>query len=210
MNQQVVLRQDVDSLAWEKLGGLLPAVIQDSQTQQVLMVAAMSRASLEQTLDHGLACFFSRSRQKLWVKGETSGNGLRVVRVLTDCDRDSLLVLVNPQGPTCHRQTTTCFDTSFSAWDSLWRTIEARASQPRHKDSYTQKLLAAGVHSIAQKVGEEAVETALAAKDDNQSAFLNEAADLAYHLLVLLKAKGVSPVDVGAVLVDRHRSPGPK
>ena len=207
MSQQTVMLADIDSLAWNKLGGLLPTVVQDHRSLQVLMLAYMSRASLEQSLETVLACFFSRSRDQLWTKGETSGHTLAVVRVVTDCDRDSLVLSVDPNGPTCHRHTKTCFDSSFGAWDSLWRIVEARAAEPLTPSSYTHKLLAAGVHKIAQKVGEEAVETALAAKDSDQGAFVGEVADLVFHLLVLLKAKGVSPTDVGEVLAARQHKP---
>lgn len=205
MSMQTVTSGELDSLAWEKGAGLLPAVVQDAATREVLMVAYMSKASLERTLAQGLVCFFSRSRQALWTKGETSGHTLAVCSVATDCDRDSLLVLAEPRGPVCHRETQSCFDADFAAWGALWRTIEARASGGEAASSYTRRLLDAGIHKIAQKVGEEAVETALAAKDEDREAFLGEAADLVYHLLVLLKAKGVGPGELGAVLEGRAR-----
>lgn len=203
MKQQISL-SDVDRLAWTKGDGLLPAIVQEAETGQVLMLAYMNRASLEQTLTSGLACFFSRSRQSLWVKGETSGHRLHVLGVATDCDLDTILLTVSTNGPVCHRLTKTCFDQQFCAWDELWHTIESRAGQSStEKQSYTQQLLSAGIHKIAQKVGEEAVETALAAKDEDTPAFLGEVADLVYHLLVLLKAKGADPAAVGAVLAQR-------
>jgi phosphoribosyl-ATP pyrophosphohydrolase/phosphoribosyl-AMP cyclohydrolase len=202
---QTVTAGELDSLAWEKGGGLLPAVVQDAATREVLMVAYVSRASLERTFEQGLACFFSRTRQALWTKGETSGHTLAVRSVATDCDRDSLLVLAEPRGPVCHRDTQSCFDADFGAWGALWRTIEARAAGGEGASSYTRRLLDAGVHKVAQKVGEEAVETALAAKDEDRAAFLGEAADLVYHLLVLLKAKGVGPGEVGGVLEERAK-----
>lgn len=205
MKQQVNL-SNFEQLAWGKMEGLLPAVVQEKTSRKIMMLAYMSKLSLERTLTAGVACFYSRSRQELWTKGETSGNTLTVINITTDCDLDSLLLTVEANGPVCHRLTESCFDHRFAAWDELWVTIEERAKLSTNENvSYTRRLLSAGIHKIAQKVGEEAVETILAAKDDDDPAFLGEAADLIYHFLVLLKAKGLDPSDVGKVLMQRQK-----
>ncbi|NUS37943.1 MAG: bifunctional phosphoribosyl-AMP cyclohydrolase/phosphoribosyl-ATP diphosphatase HisIE [Lysobacter sp.] len=182
----------IDALAWEKQGGLLPAIVQDAATLRVLMLGYMDRAALQATLDSGFVTFFSRSRQRLWRKGETSGNALACMSVAADCDGDGLLVLARPAGPTCHRGTTSCFDGApgdvLGELDAL---VEQRRAQPS-PGSYTARLFAAGVRAIAQKVGEEGVETALAAVAQEDDAVLDESADLLYHLLVLLRARGLS------------------
>ncbi|MGD2128957.1 MAG: bifunctional phosphoribosyl-AMP cyclohydrolase/phosphoribosyl-ATP diphosphatase HisIE [Lysobacterales bacterium] len=201
--------RDIDALDWDKMGGLLPAVVQDGFDGRVLMVAYMNREALAGSLEHGKATFWSRSRQSLWVKGETSGNQLEVVEVHADCDRDCLLVLANPTGPTCHRGTETCFDDpgavrpvlAFAA--ALERLIGQREEECP-EGSYTTSLFEAGTRRIAQKVGEEGVETALAAAAGSDTEVIDEAADLLYHLLVLLRSRGLTLEDVIANLRDRH------
>lgn len=199
---------DLDSLAWGKMDGLLPAVIQDAGTSQVLMLGYMNRDALAATLESGFVTFFSRSKQRLWQKGETSGNRLALRSIHADCDDDALLVLAEPQGPTCHLGTASCFgeaEASGAAWLSkLEQVIESRAAAPP-EESYTARLLAAGLPRIAQKVGEEGVETALAAVTADGAALAGEAADLLYHLIVLLHARGLSLEDTIAVLQERHR-----
>lgn len=195
----------IDALAWDKQDGLLPAVVQDAATLRVLMLGYMDRAALEATLASGFVTFFSRSRQRLWRKGETSGNTLACVSVTADCDGDSLLVIAHPAGPTCHRGTTSCFDgapeDALAALDGL----VARRGLERPEGSYTTRLFDAGVRAIAQKVGEEGVETALAAVAQDDAALAGEAADLLYHLLVLLRARGLSLADARSVLAARMR-----
>lgn len=181
--------EQIDQLDWDKQDGLLPAIIQDADSRQVLMLGYMDRAALRATLDSGKVTFFSRSRQRLWMKGEQSGHVLELVRLETDCDRDSLLVQARPHGPTCHLQRASCFaDAPSDFLAVLERRIEARlAADPA--DSYTRRLLDKGLPKVAQKVGEEAVETVIAALAEDGTALRNESADLLYHLLVLLRAK---------------------
>lgn len=196
---------EIDALDWNKQGGLLPAVVQDAGTLRVLMLGYMDRAALQATLDTQRVTFFSRSRGRLWTKGESSGHVLSLVSIEADCDRDTLLVLARPAGPTCHLGTASCFaDAPADALAELDDRIAARASDPP-PGSYTAKLFDAGVRRIAQKVGEEGVETALAAVAEDDHAFLGEAADLLYHLLVLLRARGLSLQDALAVLRQRSR-----
>lgn len=198
-----------DELAWDKQHGLLPAIVQDVATLRVLMLGYMDRAALQTTLDTRNATFFSRSRGRLWTKGETSGHTLHVVRVAADCDRDTLLVAAHPHGPTCHHGTTSCFvEAASSMIGELDRIVAARNSE-RPAGSYTTKLFESGIARIAQKVGEEGVETALAAVTADDAALLGEAADLVYHLIVLLQARGLSLRDVESVLAARHQSVTP-
>ena len=201
---------DVATLAWAKGGGLLPAVVQHARTGQVLMLAWMNETSLRQTLETGKATFYSRSRQSLWVKGETSGNTLAVTDVSTDCDSDAILVLADPAGPACHNGTTSCFDaaarpdaTAFAFLSRLERTVADRASA-EPQSSYTARLLAEGTPRIAQKVGEEGVETALAAVSRDDAGLLAEAADLVYHLTVLMQSRGLRLAQVVEALEARH------
>lgn len=191
--------------------GLVTVVAQEVATGRVLMVAHANREAVERTLATGFAHFFSRSRQSLWKKGETSGNTLAVVEARVDCDGDALLLRVHPAGPACHRGTATCFsgtgfDEDSAAIELGWlaRVIAARAGS-EEASSYTSRLLSSGLARVAQKVGEEGVEVALAAVTD-RPALANEAADLLYHLLVLLHASGVAPEEVAGVLVERHRA----
>ncbi|HEX5662078.1 MAG TPA: bifunctional phosphoribosyl-AMP cyclohydrolase/phosphoribosyl-ATP diphosphatase HisIE [Xanthomonadaceae bacterium] len=196
---------DPETLAWDKQGGLVPAIVQDADTQRVLMLGYMDRDALETTLASGRVTFFSRSRQRLWTKGETSGHVLDLVRLEADCDRDTLLVQARPRGPTCHLGTSSCFmQAPAAALAELENLIETRERE-RPPGSYTTTLFEAGIARIAQKVGEEGVETALAAVTADDAALTGEAADLVYHLLVLLRARGLGFADVAKVLASRSR-----
>lgn len=196
---------DAEALAWDKQAGLLPAIVQDADTLRVLMLGYMDRAALQTTLRGGQVTFFSRSRGVQWTKGETSGHVLQLVGLETDCDRDTLLVQARPQGPTCHLGRASCFASApGDTLAELDRTIDRRQRE-RPSGSYTSTLFASGVARIAQKVGEEGVETALAAVTADDAALGGEAADLVYHLLVLLRARGLSLADVAAVLDARGR-----
>lgn len=197
---------DVAALAWDKMGGLLPAVVQDRASATVLMLGYMDRAALSATLESGLATFFSRSKQRLWQKGETSGNVLRVAAIHTDCDGDALLVLADPHGPTCHLGTQSCFDAAPDgpAWLAELARITADRAQASPDESYTARLLADGLPRIAQKVGEEGVEVALAAVTRDAAGTTEEIADLLYHLTVLMQARGIGWEQVVAVLKSRH------
>jgi phosphoribosyl-ATP pyrophosphohydrolase/phosphoribosyl-AMP cyclohydrolase len=198
---------DADSLAWDKMGGMLPAAVQDDRSGRLLMLGYMDRAALLATLETGLATFYSRSRQRLWVKGETSGNHLIVTGMFEDCDGDALLVLADPVGPACHLGTASCFGGEGPrgpGWlAELSRTVGARAAAGE-AESYTARLLAEGVAKVAQKVGEEAVEVALAAVTRDQEGCAEEIADLLYHLAVLMEARGLGWEEVVAVLRGRH------
>jgi phosphoribosyl-ATP pyrophosphohydrolase/phosphoribosyl-AMP cyclohydrolase len=196
---------DVSKVDFSKLSGLVPCIVQDARTHAVLMLGFMNEEALGRTLREKKVFFFSRSKQRLWMKGETSGNILHMVDIKLDCDNDTLLVRVNPNGPTCHTGADTCFNETNSTWDikSLESTIVDRKLNPK-KGSYTNSLLDSGINKVAQKVGEEAVELVIEAKDNNKELFLNEAADLMYHYLVLLAAKGYSLHDVTEVLEKRH------
>lgn len=191
---------------FDKLNGLVPCVVQDAATQKVLMVAFMNVEAYEKTVREKKVTFYSRSKKRLWTKGETSGNSLELVEIIQDCDNDSLLVKVIPKGPTCHTGADTCFNEKNEGWDlnRLETIIKDRKANPK-KGSYTTSLFEAGINKIAQKVGEEAVELVIEAKDDNKELFLNEAADLLYHYLVLLQAKNMSLDDVKAILKKRHK-----
>jgi len=195
---------DVD---WEKGGGLAPAIVQDADTGAVLMLGYMNAEALSETQEKGLVTFWSRSKNRLWTKGETSGDVLHLVSLAADCDRDAILVQARPAGPTCHLGTVTCWgddpgpDLAFLG--RLGRIIDQRASAAPDASS-TAKLLSSGIAKIAQKVGEEGVETALAAVGERDEALLGEAADLIFHLMVLLKARGLSLRDAANVLKARH------
>ncbi len=198
---------DPERLAWDKGGGLLPAVVQHAADGRVLMLGYMNRAALTATLASGKVTFYSRSRQCLWTKGETSGHVLNLISMHADCDADSLLVLADPAGPTCHRGTDSCFgDAAAPALAFLGRLdalIAARACE-RPAGSYTTRLFEGGMRRIAQKVGEEGVETSLAAVAEGDAALLGEAADLVYHLIVLLRARGLGFGAVAETLALRH------
>ena len=186
--------------------GLLPAIIQDADTLKVLMLGYMNQEAFEKTMATGLVTFFSRTRQCLWTKGETSGNYLHVVEMYADCDADTVLIKAHPDGPTCHRGTTACFDTREN--EGFLGTLQA-CIQQRHRDmpegSYTTHLFTKGVNKIAQKVGEEAVETVIEAIDGNKERFLYEAGDLVYHLMVLCEQMGFSMKDIEEELAVRHK-----
>lgn len=191
---------------FDKSNGLVPVVIQDNNTMMVLMVGYMNREAFLKTTEDKRVTFYSRSRNRLWTKGETSGNFLNVADIKTDCDNDSLLIKVNPEGPVCHKGTTSCFEEE-SAKGFIY-TLEQTINQRIDNDiqeSYTNKLFRKGINRVAQKVGEEAVELVIEAKDNNIESFKNEAADLLYHILILLKAKGISLIDIEEVLLSRHK-----
>jgi phosphoribosyl-ATP pyrophosphohydrolase/phosphoribosyl-AMP cyclohydrolase len=193
------------SIDFSKGNGLVPVVIQDNNTLQLLMVGYMNEEAFEKTKIENKVTFFSRSKNRLWTKGETSGNFLYVEEIKSDCDNDALLIKVNPAGPVCHTGSTSCFgdETSRGFMHQLEIIINQRIESDSN-NSYTNKLYKKGINKVAQKVGEEAVELIIEAKDDNIDLFKNEAADLLYHLLILLKAKGISLTDVEAILKDRH------
>lgn len=209
MNQPL---PDIDTLDWDKTGGLLPAVIQDATSEAVLMLGYMNRDALRETLQRRRVVFFSRTRNKLWEKGETSGNTLDLVSVTADCDSDALLVRVHPQGPTCHRNTPTCFgDGAQPRSDGLGflaqleAVIASRIAQSP-EGSYTAKLYGQGIKRMAQKVGEEGVEVALAAQAGDNAELVSESADLLFHLALLLRARDLSLDAVGAELAARHNA----
>lgn len=199
--------ENIEKLAWQKMDNSIPAVVQDARSGQVLMLGYMDAAAVTKTLETGLVTFFSRSKQRLWTKGETSGNTLNLVDISTDCDQDALLVLANPQGPTCHLGTESCFaasdKSSFGFVASLETVLQARKDADPDS-SYTAKLYQKGIKRIAQKVGEEGVETALAATVKDLDELKNESADLIYHLIVLLSASDLSLEDAINVLKQRH------
>ncbi len=199
-------KEEIDALNWEKVGGLIPAIIEDAVSGRVLMLGYMNREALDKTLKTGQVTFYSRTKNRLWTKGETSGNFLNLVDVASDCDNDTLLVLVNAVGPTCHLGRTSCFGELQSKWEFL-RDLEKLLASRKGADpatSYTASLYARGTKRIAQKVGEEGVETALAATVHDKEELKNEAADLVYHLLVLLQAEGLELSDVIGILRERH------
>lgn len=186
--------------------GLLPVVVQDCETLKVLMVAYMNKEAYEKTCQTGKATFYSRSRSQLWTKGETSGNFIEVVQMYPDCDNDTLLLMGRPAGPACHRGTVSCFDTPVNEGfiRHLQGVIQGRHAQ-MPEGSYTTHLFTKGVNKIAQKVGEEAVETVIEAIDGNRERYLYEASDLIYHLLVLNEQMGFSIADIESELASRHK-----
>ncbi len=200
--------KSADQIDFDKGRGLVPAIVQDAHTRHVLMLGYMNREALEKTLAEGRVTFFSRSRNGLWTKGETSGHWLEVKDVLHDCDADAVLVMAVPHGSTCHTGTDTCFGESRHGdvhfLEVLEGVVQRRKAEARPEQSYTARLLEQGLPRIAQKVGEEAVETVIAALHGPDDEFVGEAADLLYHLLVLLAAKGHSLADVVEVLEGRH------
>lgn len=191
-------------LDWEKVDGLMPVIVQDASTLRVLMLGYMDREALEKTCATGKVTFFSRSRKRLWMKGETSGNHLGLVDIRADCDNDTLLVTARPHGPTCHTGSTSCF---AAAPGNFLGALDALVKQREHDrplNSYTTKLFEKGTRHIAQKVGEEGVETALAGVVQRDDELLGESADLLFHLVVLLRSRGLSLEDAAAVLEERH------
>ena len=187
--------------------GLVPAIIQDATTKNVLMLGYMNEEAYQKTIETKQVTFFSRSKQRLWTKGEESGNFLNLVDIKNDCDNDSLLIQVNPVGPTCHKGSDNCWNQkniqSYGFLTQLEKVIQERRENSENKDSYVASLFKEGINKIAQKVGEEAIETVIEAKDNNDELFLNESADLLFHYLVLLEAKGFKLNDIVQVLKKR-------
>ena len=189
--------------------GLVPAIVQDAETRQVLMLGYMNEEALQKTREIGKVTFFSRSKRRLWTKGEESGNFLHLRDMKIDCDNDTLLIKVRPEGPTCHTGSETCWGeenaSEMSFLNELEEIIQQRKENPEDEKSYVASLFRSGINKIAQKVGEEAVEVIIEAKDDQEELFLNESADLLFHYLILLQAKGYSLEDVVEILKNRHQ-----
>jgi phosphoribosyl-ATP pyrophosphohydrolase/phosphoribosyl-AMP cyclohydrolase len=189
--------------------GLIPAIIQDSETKMVLMLGYMNAEAYQKTVDSQKVTFYSRSKKRLWTKGEESGNFLNLVDIKNDCDDDTLLIQVKPVGPTCHKGTDTCWaennKSDYGFISALEDTIELRKNNADSEKSYVASLFKLGINKIAQKVGEEAVEVVIEAKDDNDDLFLSESADLLFHYLILLQAKGFKINDVVDVLKSRQK-----
>ncbi|MCR9263122.1 MAG: bifunctional phosphoribosyl-AMP cyclohydrolase/phosphoribosyl-ATP diphosphatase HisIE [Flavobacteriaceae bacterium] len=189
--------------------GLIPAIIQDANTKNVLMLGYMDQEAYETTQKTQKVTFFSRSKERLWTKGEESGNFLELVDIKNDCDSDTLLVSVNPVGPTCHKGTDTCWaeenTQTYGFLSTLEQIITSRKNDQENPDSYVASLFRKGINKIAQKVGEEAVETVIEAKDNDEELFLNESADLLFHYLILLQAKGYTLEDIVQTLQKRHK-----
>ena len=190
--------------------GLVPAIIQDDLTSKVLMLGYMDEEAFLKTNQSKKVTFFSRSKQRLWTKGEESGNFLKLVSISLDCDNDALLIKVNPTGPVCHKGTDTCWEednvSSFGFLSDLENIIQNRKESPENEKSYIASLFRKGINKIAQKVGEEAVEMVIEAKDTNDALFLNESADLLFHYMILLQAKGFTLQDVEKILRQRHKA----
>jgi phosphoribosyl-ATP pyrophosphohydrolase/phosphoribosyl-AMP cyclohydrolase len=195
-------------LNFEKLNGLIPAIVIDHRSNKVLMLGFMNEESLQKTIETKLVTFYSRTRKSLWMKGETSGNYLRLVDIVTDCDNDSLLISALPDGPTCHTGKYSCFgqdeNESFNFLSVLFNLIKQR-KEKLPENSYTTKLFTEGENRIIQKVGEEAIETVIAAKNNNKEEIINEVSDLLYHLFVMLADKGIELNDVTTNLMNRHK-----
>lgn len=204
MNSETLAQLD-----WKKVDNLMPVVIQNAISGDVLMLGYMNKEALNVTLESGNVTFYSRTKQRLWTKGETSGNFLKLVNIYPDCDNDTLLILANPIGPTCHNGTESCFAPAQSQWGFLYELEnllrERKNASP--DSSYTARLYASGTKRIAQKVGEEGVETALAATVNDREELKNEASDLLYHLMVLLQDQSLSLTDVIGCLQERHKKP---
>ncbi len=194
------------TIDFSKNNGLVPVIVQNTNTLQVLMLGYMNNEALEKTIKEGKVTFYSRSKQRLWTKGETSNNFLIVDKIIEDCDNDTILIKAFPQGPTCHTGSTSCFNeqTSKGFLYQLENVIEQRI-EGDDENSYTSKLFNRGVNKVAQKVGEEAVELVIEAMDNNLELFKNEAADLLYHLIILLKTKDLKLQDIEDILVSRHK-----
>jgi phosphoribosyl-ATP pyrophosphohydrolase/phosphoribosyl-AMP cyclohydrolase len=189
--------------------GLIPAIIQDSETKNVLMLGYMNAEAYQKTLDTKKVTFYSRSKQRLWTKGEESGNFLNLIDIKNDCDNDTFLIQVKPEGPTCHTGSDTCWQESnnqeYGFISKLEETIKVRRENADLEKSYVASLFEKGINKIAQKVGEEAIEVVIEAKDTNDELFLDESADLLFHYLILLQAKGFSLDDVVAILIERQK-----
>ena len=196
------------TIKFDENTGLIPAIIQDGQTKAVLMLGYMNKEAYEKTLASKKVTFFSRSKQRLWTKGEESGNFLNMIDIKNDCDHDTLLISVKPQGPTCHKGTDTCWaesnESQFGFLSTLEDVITSRKNNPSEA-SYVASLFKKGINKVAQKVGEEAVEVVIEAKDNDEKLFLDESADLLFHYLILLQAKGYTLKDVEKVLKARHK-----
>lgn len=196
-------------LNFDKDSGLVPAIVQDANTFQVLMLGYMNQEALNLTKETGRVTFFSRSRDKIWVKGETSGHYLQLVRIIEDCDHDSLLVLAIPHGPTCHTGDTSCFSedrlTDIRFLGKLEETVKSRVAVGNTEESYTARLAASGLKRIAQKVGEEGLEVALAAAASDDASLLEEGADLLYHLIICLNSRKLKLANVAQVLASREK-----
>ena len=198
---------DKDALAWERMGGMLPAVVQDAASGEVRMLGYMNRAALEATIADGFVTFFSRSKDRLWRKGESSGNTLAMVEITADCDGDALLITATPTGATCHSGTSSCFGDRIAPGTGFIAELErilAKRATADPATSYTARLMSEGIKRIAQKVGEEGVESALAGVSGDDSEVVSEAADLVYHLTLLLHARGLSWSPVIDELRRRH------
>lgn len=210
-NKTMISEKDIEEL-FSPLGKLkevlVPAIIQDATTKNVLMLGYINEEALKKTQDTKLVTFFSRTKNRLWTKGEESGNVLKLVDIKLDCDNDTLLITVNPKGPTCHTGSDTCWNVdnteSYGFLTQLENTIQNRVEAGNTETSYVASLFAKGINKVAQKVGEEAVEVIIESKDNNDNLFLNESADLLFHYLMLLQAKGFKLKDVVDVLKDRH------
>ncbi len=189
--------------------GLVPAIIQDATTKAVLMLGYMNHEALQKTLDTNLVTFYSRSKERLWTKGEESGHVLHLVSIKNDCDKDTLLIQANPAGPTCHKGTDTCWGeenkSSYGFFSTLETVIVERVANKDTAKSYVASLFSKGINKVAQKVGEEAVETVIEAMDNNDELFIYEAADLLFHYLMLLQAKGFTLKDIETELKNRHK-----
>ena len=197
------------SLDFEKMNGLVPAIIQDANTQKVLMLGFMNREAYEKTVQTGQVTFYSRTKQRLWTKGEESGNFLNVVEIKADCDNDTLLIYVHPVGPVCHTGTDTCWGETNSQPVMFLKELQEfinRRYAEMPEGSYTTSLFQSGVNKMAQKVGEEAVETIIEACNGSNERLVYEGADMLYHLIVLLTSKGLSIEDLANELIERHSS----
>ncbi|WP_040249050.1 bifunctional phosphoribosyl-AMP cyclohydrolase/phosphoribosyl-ATP diphosphatase HisIE [Psychroserpens mesophilus] len=196
------------TIDFNKNNGLVPAIIQDATSYKVLMLGYMNEEALKTTLETNLVTFFSRTKQRLWTKGEESGNVLNLVSMKLDCDNDTLLIMVDPQGSTCHTGSDTCWNednsSNYGFLSKLEGIINDRKINPSNEDSYVASLFSEGINKIAQKVGEEAIEVVIEAKDSNDDLFLNESADLLFHFLILLQAKEFQLENVVQVLHKRH------
>lgn len=204
----IISKNNIASLNWEKTDNLIPCIVQDKHTGVVQMLGYMNQEAVEATLDSGNVTFFSRTKQRLWMKGESSGNVLQLHQLSVDCDNDTLLALVTPHGPTCHLGTNSCWNNDSDPTLSFLGALDNLLAERKTADpqsSYTAQLYAKGIKRIAQKVGEEGVETALAATVEDKEELKNESADLIYHLLVLLQASNVSLEDVINLLKERHK-----
>ena len=198
------MSDELQQLDWAKGDGLLPVIVQDAANLRVLMLGYMNVEALAATRESGFVTFYSRSKQRLWKKGESSGHVLELVSIQADCDNDTLLVLAKPHGPTCHLQRDSCFPEAPGGFLADLDALVQQREQQRPPDSYTTRLFESGIRRIAQKVGEEGVETALAAVVQDDQALLGEAADLMFHLVVLLRSRGLSLNDAVRALEQRH------